>query len=153
VPSHERRPVRVAVDTNVFVSGLIQRRGWPAVVLREWRKRHIDLVVSASQFAELTEVLRRERIQIRYNISVSRADHLVRRLARTVVSDGSADFRFIVRDRDDAVILYTAIEQGVNFLVSGDQDLLVIANAIAEIGLNIVTPRQFAEVFELERAE
>ena len=92
-------------------------------------------------------------LKVRYNISARRSDNLVRKLALAVVSDGLADSRFMVRDRDDAVILYTAIEHGVDFLVSGDQNLLVIATAAAEIELNIVTSRQFAETFGLERAK
>jgi predicted nucleic acid-binding protein len=92
-------------------------------------------------------------MRVKYKINESRADNLLRRLARAVVPDGPTDVRFTVRDRKDAVILFTAIEQRVDCLVSGDQDLLVIANAAAEIGLSIVTPRQFAETFGLERTK
>jgi putative PIN family toxin of toxin-antitoxin system len=143
----------VLQSTQTFLSADDSTKRLVGVVLREWRKRQIDLVVSTSQFAELTEVLRSERIRVKYKINESRADNLLRRLARTVVPDGPTDVRFTVRDRKDAVILFTAIEQGVDCLVSGDQDLLVIANAAAEIGLSIVTPRQFAETFGLERTK
>ena len=49
----------------------------------------------------------------------------------------------ICRDADDDFILAAAVKAGCDYLVTGDKDLLVLKKVS---GLNIVTPREFAEV-------
>ena len=51
----------------------------------------------------------------------------------------------ICRDADDDVVLATAIAANVQFIVSGDDDLLVLKNFE---GISILSPRQFFEWME-----
>lgn len=48
-----------------------------------------------------------------------------------------------VRDPDDAIVLATAIEAGGEVLVTGDDDLLILADQVET--LQIVSPRTFWE--------
>ncbi|PIR63086.1 MAG: putative toxin-antitoxin system toxin component, PIN family, partial [Candidatus Pacebacteria bacterium CG10_big_fil_rev_8_21_14_0_10_42_12] len=50
-----------------------------------------------------------------------------------------------VRDKKDQDILDTAISGKADFLVTGDDDLLVLANDTRVGKLNILTPREFVE--------
>ena len=138
-----------SIDTNVLVSGLSLRKGWPYMVFRARQENRIQLVVSVSQFAELADVFQRDHLYQKYEITVEQAQDLLSELANIVVADGTAIESIAIRDSDDIVILATANELGDEFLITGDQDLLATAEAASSFGLQIVTPRQFGEKFNL----
>ena len=47
----------VVLDTSVWVSGVFFRRGIPARILRAWRDRHFEIVVTSETLAELERKL------------------------------------------------------------------------------------------------
>lgn len=55
--------MRVIVDTNILVSGLISQSGPPAKVIDAILKGHIIPIMSPATFAELDEVLHRPQLQ------------------------------------------------------------------------------------------
>jgi len=60
-------PRRVVVDTNVWVSALLNPRGFPAQVLEALKRRQFIPVLSPPLIEELREVLARPRLR-RYGI-------------------------------------------------------------------------------------
>lgn len=56
--------MRVIVDTNIWVSGLISDRGAPARVVDAVLKGDIVPVMSEATFAELEDVLHRPSLQV-----------------------------------------------------------------------------------------
>ncbi|MEK7223500.1 MAG: putative toxin-antitoxin system toxin component, PIN family [Pseudomonadota bacterium] len=54
--------MRVIIDTNVLVSGLISRSGPPAQIINAVLRGEIVPVMSDVTFAELEEVLHRPRL-------------------------------------------------------------------------------------------
>jgi len=54
-----RKPPRVVVDTNLFVSGLIVKRGIPHQLLSHWRRGSFTLLISEEQREEIGAVLDR----------------------------------------------------------------------------------------------
>ena len=102
MPDAEPSLPLVTVDTNVFVSGLVLRRGWPLAVLEAWRNNKFRLILSATQFSELAEVFQREHLYRTYEISLEEAMELLRELAHYVVADGADSASIVVRDPDDA---------------------------------------------------
>lgn len=56
--------MRVIVDTNIFVSGIISKKGASAKIVETILAGTLIPVVSEATFAELQEVLHRPRLQI-----------------------------------------------------------------------------------------
>jgi|GEM_PF-3016707 len=54
--------LRVVIDTNVIVSGILSRKGAPAEVLNAWRERRFLLLSSSAIVAEVRTVLQYPRI-------------------------------------------------------------------------------------------
>lgn len=63
--------VRAVVDTNVWVSALINPSGAPAEVLTAYRAGAFTLVTSEEMLAEVGEVLARPRIARKYGIEAA----------------------------------------------------------------------------------
>lgn len=55
--------VRVVLDTNIFVSGLLSAAGPPARIIQAVLQRRLIPVMSSDTFAELEAVLRRPKLQ------------------------------------------------------------------------------------------
>lgn len=55
--------MRVVLDTNVMVSGLLSPGGVPALILRTWFAERFILISHALQLDELRDVTRRDKIR------------------------------------------------------------------------------------------
>ena len=55
--------MRVVLDTNILIGALITKGTPPDRLYRAWLRGEIELVTSATQMAELAEVLARPRLQ------------------------------------------------------------------------------------------
>jgi predicted nucleic acid-binding protein len=67
--SSARKPLRVVVDTNLFVSGLIVKLGLPYQLLNHWRQGSFTLLISEEQREEIAIVLDRPAIAHQYDIT------------------------------------------------------------------------------------
>ncbi|MGI8974906.1 MAG: putative toxin-antitoxin system toxin component, PIN family, partial [Gaiella sp.] len=115
-----RLALRVVVDTNVWVSGLIVPQGASGRVLRAMRERRFELVVSWQLAEELADVLRRPRIA-RYEISRRDVEDVLRLLAPGLPT---ADIDVPIRDPDDTPVVAAALAGAADAIVTGDKDFL-----------------------------
>ena len=67
--SSVRQPERAVVDINLFVSGLISRRGQPNQLIAFLRRDSFVLVISEQLRSELGEVLQRERFAVKSGLT------------------------------------------------------------------------------------
>lgn len=137
------------VDTNLFVSGSILKRGDPHQLLLAWRSGAFTLVTSDEQREELHDVLHRSEIAERYSLSGAEISALLRRIDRIAVRTalrGSLPVK--VRDPQDEKILATALGGKADYLVTGDADLLELAGHPKLGSLNIVTVKAFLETLQ-----
>lgn len=132
--------MRAVVDTNVFVSGLMLPDSTPGRIIQAWRQGHFGLVMSEPLLAEFGAVLLYPKIRKRLGWdedAVSRYLMLLRFESQVVELAGvSASVR---RDPADDCVLATLIASDADYLVSGDADLLTLANRHP-----IVSPAEFA---------
>jgi uncharacterized protein len=138
---------RVVVDTNVFVSGIIAKRGAPHDVVTLWQNGGLTLLISTEQVAELEDVLNRPRLIERHRISPREAASIL--LALETGAIRVAPRRRLpvhVLDPKDEHILGTAIGGRAEYLITGDDDLLVLNQDVRLGTLRIVTPRAFIDV-------
>ena len=126
--------MRVFLDTNVLVSAFATR-GICADVLRVVLAEH-TLVTAEVVLRELGQVLRK-RIGLPPG-TVNEIDEFLRE--HEVPPKPAARAAAPKRDPDDQWVLASAIESGVDVLVTGDRDLLDIA---ADAPIKIVDPRGF----------
>jgi uncharacterized protein len=133
------RALRVVVDTNVWVSGLIVPRSAPGRVLRAVRGGEIDVVISWELAAELRDVLDRPKLAT-YDL----ADEDVRDLLSLTARDlPTVHIEVDVRDVDDVPVMAAAVGGRANVIVTGDRDLLDDAELrgwLAERGVEVLTP-------------
>jgi putative PIN family toxin of toxin-antitoxin system len=135
--------VKVFADTNVLVAAFATR-GLCADVIRIVLAEH-ELVVSPGVLAELTRVLV-EKFGVP-EATVREID-LFLRTSATVVAEPPGAQRAGLRDPDDEAILAAAFASDAEVLVTGDKDLLEIAERAA---LRIVDPRGFWQLVRKPR--
>jgi putative PIN family toxin of toxin-antitoxin system len=124
--------VRVFLDTNVLISAFAAR-GLCADLMRLLLAEH-ELLTGEVNVVELRRVLTK-----RFKATAAQVD-VIEQLLRdqTVIPKPAALLSLKVRDPDDAWVLASAVAGGADLLVSGDQDLLVLANRAP---LPILSPR------------
>ncbi len=124
--------MKIFLDTNVLVSAYTAR-GISADLVRRILAEH-DLVTGEVNLEELRRVLRH---RFRAPTEVVEAIEAALR-AGTVVPRPAKPSALPVRDAADRWVLASAIESGADMLVTGDQDLLAVADVSP---ISIVDPR------------
>lgn len=131
---------RVILDTNVFVSGIFWS-GPPRVILRAWQEKAIELVLSIEIFDEYKRVF--EILTKKYPpVDLSPFIEIVAREARffePIILDES-----VSSDPDDDKFIACALAAEVDYIVSGDKDLLTVNNYQ---GLKIIKPSAFVKMY------
>jgi len=124
--------MRVSLDTNVFISAFAAR-GLCADLMRLLLAEH-EVLTGEVNVVELRRVLTK-----RFKATAAQVD-VIEQLLRdqTVIPKPTALLSLKVRDPDDAWVLASAVAGEADLLVSGDQDLLVLANRAP---LPILSPR------------
>ncbi len=109
------------------------------------------LFVGQHQLGELRAVLMRPFLRERSGVPTDEILKLLDLIDELGTGTASLPADIVVRDPDDQEILQAALSGGVDFLVTGDDDLLVLAQEPVVAPLRIVTPRQFVDLFDALR--
>ena len=133
--------MKVFLDTNVLVSAMATR-GLCSDALREVLASH-QLVVSAPLFAELKRALR-QKLRIPADL-IEGTIEILQQDALFATPSTSADVD--IRDKDDLIILSSALNGKADLFVTGDQELL----NLGKVGdMQIVSPRGFWEKVQVQ---
>jgi putative PIN family toxin of toxin-antitoxin system len=128
--------LRVVLDTNVLVSGLAYPGSVPGRIVTAWRQGGLEVVLSRYILDELARVLPRlPRIRLTEGEIRDLADSFMF-LADMVEPEGVADAA--LRDPADQLVLATLVVAEADYLITGDKDLLALADRYA-----ILTPAEF----------
>lgn len=131
--------MRVVLDTNTLVSGVISPDGPPRRLLDGARAQAFELCSSATLLAELLDVLSREKFAGRLGKAGLTPQSIVgdlRRMAYMVAP--KAVPRVIEHDPDDDHVLACALAGQEDLIVSGDRHLHGLSGEYQ--GIAIVTP-------------
>lgn len=134
-----RGPV-VIIDTNVWISGLLTKSGAPAQLTRQVIKRG-QPVFTADTFAELKERLWRPKFD-RY-IDMDRRKQFLHDMdaaAHWIIVPREIALQTFCRDANDDMFIHAALAAGADWLMTGDQDLLVLSENLLASGVRIVSP-------------
>lgn len=119
-------PARVVLDTAVVVSALVFDGGRLAWLRSAWREELIRPLVSKATVSELLRVLTYPKFRLSLEEQqVLQADYLP--LCEPVIATVPASRVPRCRDPFDRPFLSLALAGRADFLVSGDDDLLILA--------------------------
>ena len=145
--------MRAVVDTNVWISAILNPAGPPAAIRTALQQGRFMLVSSEPLLAELVRVLARPRFAERYGITptdVGTLTALLRERAEIVPVSGDLH---LCRDPDDDLVIETALAGGAAALVTRDDDLKAaseITAALSERGVAVLTVRHFLAAIQGE---
>ena len=128
--------LRVVLDTNVLVSGLAYPGSIPGRIVGVWRQGGLDVVLSRYILDEMARVLPRlSRIHLSPSEIRDLADSL---MFLADIVDPNAEQDSTLRDPADQPVLATLRASKADYLITGDKDLLALAEKYP-----IVTPSSF----------
>ena len=133
--------MRVFLDTNVLVSA-VATSGLCADVLREIFVSH-QFIVSAPLITELRNVLR-TKIGVPQEIISDFVEVLTQ---DSILSENTKLTNIDINDKDDILILSTALNGNAELFVTGDKELLELERIQF---MRIVSPRQFWETIKTQ---
>jgi putative PIN family toxin of toxin-antitoxin system len=134
--------VRIVIDTNMWVSGLLWR-GLPWRLLCLAEADEVKLCMAPAMLIELAEVLFYERFQPRLKQLGLTSAELVAyamNLASIFEVEVPAGDPIVATDPDDDIFLQCAVVAGAAYVISGDHHLLDLG---AYEGIPILTIRDF----------
>jgi putative PIN family toxin of toxin-antitoxin system len=128
--------LRVVLNTNVLVSGLAYPGSIPGRILQLWHQGSLNLILSQYILDEMVRVLPRLR-----RITLSPRE--IRDLADSfmflaTLIEPAAEPESALRDPMDQPVLATLRASAADYLITGDKDLLALADKYP-----IVTPAAF----------
>ena len=130
--------MRILLDSNVVVAGLLSPKGPPARLLSAWLEGRFLLVTSQEQLAELARVFDYDKIRRR--IEPAQARDFVENVDALALVAQDLPRVEASPDPADNVILATGLAGEADLIVSGNKDDLL---ALKEFGrIPIVTPRE-----------
>ncbi len=133
---------RVVIDTNVFISALLNPNGTPRKAINLATNQSI-ILQSESTYEELETRLKKKKFD-RYLSKEDRLDFLSSLKERSLFIDVIHETT-ICSDADDNKFLELAVSGMANYLITGDNDLLTIK---AYQYIPIITSADFVSCFE-----
>ena len=129
--------MRIMIDTNVLVSGLLFPDSQVNTVLLHIMSKH-RLVVPSYVLDEFKDVIRRK-----FPKQAEQIDDLLKKLSYELAytPDKMRKDLFAIRDIADYPVLYAAMIEGVDVLLTGDKDFAAVRVDMPKI----MTPRKFLD--------
>ena len=126
--------MKIVLDTNVLVSGIFWG-GVPFKILEHWILNDFEIVVTPdilNEYVRVISTVGKKRSDIM-------SDWIDLITIKTVIIEKQIEIA-LSRDKDDDKFLECAISGGVDFIVSGDDDLLILKSIHS---IPILKPSEF----------
>jgi len=132
--------LRAVVDTNILIRAVVKPYGAVGPILTQLAAGAYTLVYSQPLIDELVEKLALPRIRDKYGLDKQAIETTLALLAlRGELVHPTRAVR-VCRDPDDNALIEAALAGGAEYVVTGDEDLLVLKKFET---VRIVTPRVF----------
>ena len=132
--------MKIVLDTNVVVSGLLQPLGPSGQIVRLVAAGELILCHDARILTEYGEVLRRER----FRFDPDRVETLMQQIRADGIPIAARPLSIRLPDPDDEPFLEVALESGARYLVTGN---LKHYPPPARCGIEVLAPRPFIELY------
>lgn len=131
--------LKVVLDTNIFISGILVEKGNPAIVIKAWKRAHkYQLFITEEIIREILRVMK--RLNIPQSI-INEWDVVIRKNAVKIISGKKVEV--IKDDPADNKFLECALECQADYIVSGDKHL---KNLNRFKKTRIVNPEEFLKI-------
>jgi putative PIN family toxin of toxin-antitoxin system len=134
-------PNRVVIDTNVFISALLNPLGTPKKVINI-AVSQFTILQSKATYQELATRISKNKFD-KYLEKDDRLDFLSSLKNRSLFVDIWHETR-VCSDLDDNKFLELAVSGMAQYIITGDKDLLIL-NTYQ--GIPIITPAEFLVIF------
>lgn len=136
--------MRVVLDTNVLVSGLVRRTPTapPAQLIDLWRSGMYVLVLSEYILAEVSRTLEQPYFHQGLTPELIAQDLVLLR-EETVLTPITVEVRGVATHPEDDDVLAAAVSAQADYLVTGDKKLQELGRYA---GVIILSPRAFMDV-------
>ena len=131
--------MRVVIDTNLWLSGLMLPGSVPGHIVRAASTADITAVLSEAMLQELRLALHYRHVRSRISLSDEELERYLAELHYSAeIVDISRTTARVPRDRRDDIVLATYLASRADYLLTGDADLLALRTDHA-----ILTAREF----------
>lgn len=141
--------IRAVLDANVLAGGFPAKRGPLFVLARYWEIRGFELVYSEHLLSELTGAWRKpywnERLTDEF---ITQTLIAIRRFG--ILVEPTPGISGIATHWQDDLVIATAIAGDAQYLVTGDKELLEIAQYQS---VEIIAPAEFLEILSTDTPE
>ena len=135
---------KIVIDTNVFVSGLIQKN-YPYLIVNDlFIEGKFDLCISEDLLQEYYLVFRRKKFY-KYPDFTNRAETLIADIEAKSIEFSPKNKLTIISDKDDNKLLELAEECKADFLITGNTNDFTIRKYKLT---KIVTPKEYWENYQ-----
>ena len=144
-------PVKAVIDTNIWVSSLLESSKSASRLIDKWIEGKISVLISEQQIIEIYEVLTRPKFFLKYGISEQEVVDLVISLkekAERITIKGTTD---VCRDPDDNIIIETAVRGKAKYLITGDKDIIddkKVFSYLARHSVSVVSLSKFLSLIK-----
>jgi putative PIN family toxin of toxin-antitoxin system len=135
--------MKIALDTNVLVSGLLQPFGPSGQIVRLVASGELVLCHDARILAEYREVLFRQK----FRFDPERVEALLEEIRAGGIPVAAGPLAVRLPDPDDEPFLEVALAGGAQCLVTGN---IKHYPAEARQGAEVLSPRSFIELYRVE---
>ncbi len=132
--------MKAVFDTNVLIAAFLTE-GICAKLLTRARRRDFDLILCDGILQEFKRILKKKFAASPHEMSEAL---LILSAAAQDIFGKTDSIVPICRDSDDDLILACARDAVADYVVTGDEDLLVLKNYE---GISILNPREFEKLF------
>lgn len=141
----DENKARVVIDTNLLISSAIVPKGPPDKLIKAWLKKAFTMLISYNQLEEIRKVSQRKKFKNRpmFTKRVAELIENIEFVAEKTVPIPEDDLLLHVRDPKDDFLLACALGGDADYLVTGDQDLLVLNGNLSLGKLKIISAKDF----------
>lgn len=128
--------MKIVLDTNIFISGIINPKGNAGRVMQEWKNNSFEMIISFELLEEIKQVLKYPKIVKITKWDNVKIDEFIEYLHffTTVVNISKINYHF-EQDPNDNHIIETYIAGKCDYLITGDKALLSLKNEFNIISL------------------
>jgi len=117
--------VKVVLDTNIIISGIISSKSYLRKILNLWHNKKISLVLTKGIIKEILQVLKRPKIKGKYQLSDKKIYKIKKSLTKdSIIVSPKKQIRIVIEYPDDDKFISCAIASKAKYIISGDKHLL-----------------------------
>lgn len=141
--------IRVVIDTNIWISSVLVPTGYPAQLRGKWEEDKFKLVISDPLLEEFIDVLNRPQIKNKYGIKEEAILELFLLIDQRVDHVSVSGEVSLCRDKDDDLIIETAVKGHATHLVTRDDDVkrdMKVVSFLKERGITVLSVAEFLKL-------